>query len=69
MYGAGLVTVDWGDGSAKNTKEFSESTAFFSYIYSGTGTRTIRIFGENITGLDCGGNQLTSLLKLGKNDF
>jgi len=61
LAGTGSVTIDWGDGSAKDTKELANVNTEFIHNYSVSNTRTIRIYGDNITGLNCRNNQLTSL--------
>ena len=62
LQGSGTVTIYWGDGTSAITDTLS-TTYWTDYIhsYSGSSTRTITIIGENITGLDCGHNQLTTL--------
>ena len=60
--GTGLITIDWGDGPAKVTETLSFDTYVeFSHNYSTPNIRTIRIYGDNIVGLNCSNNQLTSL--------
>ena len=62
LAGIGTATIDWGNSSEKETKTLSDETNIeFSHNYSASNTRTIRIFGDNITGLYCSHNQLTSL--------
>ena len=65
---SGIITIDWGDGSAIETHTLGEygddwhSPQYtYSHDYSGTFTRTVTITGENITRLECSNNQLTSL--------
>jgi len=62
LYGTGSVTIDWGNGSTKVTETLPFDTYVeFSHNYSTSNIRTIRIFGDNIMGLNCSDNQLTSL--------
>ena len=62
--GTGTATVDWGDGSKKETKMLSsdfDNLTFFTHEYSDESARTIIIYGENITGLVCDGYYLKSI--------
>ena len=63
LLGSGAATIDWGDGSVEETKTLFSFDYATEYVhdYSAPKTRTIRIFGNNITGLDCSSNQLISL--------
>lgn len=62
LAGSGKASIDWGDGSELET--FS-ATLYYQrsceHVYSGTYAHTVRIYGENITKLNCIGNHLTSL--------
>ena len=62
MYGTGLATVDWGDGSTKETGTFTVDVPIeFSHTYSTSKIRTIRIYGNDIWGLNCSNIPLISL--------
>ena len=72
MTGTGTMTIDWGDGTTIETHTleafdndgwYHDLNSKYSYhhAYSGSSTRTITIFGENITHLNCGRMGLTSL--------
>jgi len=62
MNGAGFATIDWGDGSVKETKAIRfEPFTDFVHNYTISNIRTIRIFGDNIDRLYCNNNQLLSL--------
>ena len=61
--GSGMATVDWGDGTENSIKELS-SISFannFYHNYTGSNTRTIKIFGNDVTYLRCFNLELTSL--------
>ena len=69
LAGSGMIIIDWGDGTPRETELISpldrdgmlwnyHST---SHNYSGTSARTITITGENITLLGCWHNELTEL--------
>ena len=69
LAGTGMITIDWGDGTPRETELISpldrdgmlwnyHST---SHNYSGTSARTITITGENITLLGYWNNELTEL--------
>jgi len=62
LSGTGAVTIDWGDGS-RETHTFSDDSSieYFRHDYSVNSAHTIIIKAENITLLDCSGNQLTNL--------
>jgi len=70
LAGTGLVNIDWGDGSISdtydlyntliNTASSLSACLKFTHNYSGINTRTIRIYGDNITGLESS-LQLTNL--------
>ena len=66
MHGAGSVSIDWGDGSARETHTLhpkndnyhgiaNNERTHFSHIYQNVSTHTIKIEGENITHLGCSG--------------
>ena len=61
--GNGFATIDWGDGSPKETKTFDEHDGelVFEYKYESDTLRTITITGDNITRLNCNDNQLQTL--------
>ena len=67
MAGSGAVTIDYGDGTIKkgtlsdDYNKIDVDDDVYNHTYSGMGTRTIAITGENITILNCKDNQLTSL--------
>ena len=65
LFGTGSATIDWGDGTAKETKTIflyeDNSPTTFSHNFSGTNTRTIRIYGEKFTIMYCHSNRLTTL--------
>jgi len=67
LAGTGSATIDWGDGSTSDTQDLlsTASTLYtsivFEHNYSETNTRKIRIYGDNITGLNCAALQLTNL--------
>ena len=61
VMGSGSVTVDWGDGSAVETKTVSSSSTVFERNYSSASLRTITLSGGSITNLFCHFNDLTSL--------
>jgi len=58
--GSGKVNIDWGDGSKPETYSVFKNYTY-NHAYSDTSEHTIRIYGENITGLTCRGNRLTRL--------
>lgn len=70
LAGTEMAAIDWGDGSEKETKTLTPSeppigigsnNIIFRHDYYGTGICTIRIYGNNITGLYCSSNQISSL--------
>ena len=62
LYGTGSATVDWGDGSTKETGTFTVDETFeFTHTYSTSKNRTIRIYGADIWGLSCSNIPLISL--------
>jgi hypothetical protein len=72
MAGEGTVSVDFGDGSEKETRAlltFDEDfydddrrdKFAYSHIYSDTSSRTITVVGENITHFVCNNYRLTEL--------
>lgn len=62
LSGNGRATIDWGDGSEKEVITLSnEGCDVYHHTYPGKSTRTIVVNGENITALDCKGNNLTFL--------
>lgn len=67
LSGSGVATIDWGDGSRKQTLSLAKDTiARIDHTYSGPSTHTISINGDKITSLDCKGIKL-SHLDVGKN--
>jgi hypothetical protein len=52
LMGSGTATVDWGDGSAKETLELSEYTAFVRE-FPDENFRTITVSGKDITVFSC----------------
>ena len=66
LAGSGKATIDWGDGSASETQTLSTYGKLlqlhaYSHIYLDEIVQTLTIIGENITHLDFGGWELTSL--------
>ena len=67
LAGSGKVTIDWGDGSKKESHMLSEfyttwmSEHKYSHNYVRSSDRTISLIGENITHLSCVDIGLTSL--------
>jgi Leucine-rich repeat (LRR) protein len=61
LVGYGTATIDWGDGSKKKTYELKEERNSYSWKYSQTSPRTIKITGKNITELYCSEIGLTNL--------
>ncbi len=62
LSGSGKATVDWGDGSEKKVVTLDEDGCVeVEHTHAGTSTCTIAVYGENITALDCKGNNLTYL--------
>jgi len=62
LNGTGSATVDWGDGSAKETETFTvDEPIEFNHTYSTSKTRTIRIYGNDIWGLNCSNIPLIGL--------
>lgn len=62
LSGSGIATVDWGDGSEKEVVILSENELVeVKRSFSGTSIRSISVYGENITVLDCNGSNLTNL--------
>ena len=59
LSGQGTAHIDWGDGTS--TSGSLSAYSGFSHIYYDITYCTIRITGENILGLHCSNNQLTSL--------
>ena len=53
LTGSGTVTIDWGDGSDRTTRELDRE-GWFSKTYAGLGRHTITITGNDITGLGWG---------------
>ena len=55
LAGSGLATVDWGDGSKKVslTLNGDDNQVSFSYDYPNRAIRTINIYGDDITQLEC----------------
>ena len=58
--GSGEMIIDWGDGTSLEQYTLSNSRPY-THTYSIASSRIISIYGENITYLDCSGNQLTNL--------
>jgi len=58
--GSGTMTIDWGDGTS-DTHTLSTEWTVYIHDYSGSSAHTVRITGDNITGLECSYNQLTAL--------
>ena len=61
VYGKGVVTVDWGDGSEKDIMTFGEDGLEFHHDYSGAAIYTIMMSGDSILALRCDRCELTSL--------
>jgi len=63
LAGNGSATVDWGDGSPKETKsvEVGSSWPEFTHEYENEATHTITITGNNIQRMMCRYNQLKTL--------
>ena len=61
LYGSGVATVDWGDGSEKVTLTLNEKGVRFEYSYPNATIRTISVNGDDITELRCYKQELTSL--------
>ena len=61
LAGSGIATVDWGDGSEKNTLTLNEDGVLFEHNYKIAKVHSIIVKGDNIISLDCSDNQLTSL--------
>ena len=67
LAGSGNVTIDWGDGSKKETFTLSAFNTYWSaeqtyrYFYENSSPRTVTITGDDITHLGCENNELTSL--------
>ena len=61
--GSGFATIDWGDGTPRETKTFGENDMglVFDYKYENDTLHTITITGDNITSLICNENQLKTL--------
>ncbi len=59
LAGSGTATVDWGDGSERETFTLVEDRFIkIDHTYPSVSTRSIAIYGKNITALDCRGNKL-----------
>ena len=63
LAGSGSATIDWGDGSPKETKSVvvRDSWPEFTHIYEKKTTHTITISGNNIEKMMCQGNELITL--------
>jgi len=65
LSGSGIADISWGDGGEIETITFSSGDLEFApkikRDYTGSTTRTIKISGENITGLNCGYNDILTL--------
>jgi hypothetical protein len=54
LYGSGIATVDWGDGSEKVSQTLNKNEgARFRHNFPSATIRTIAVNGDNITGLSC----------------
>lgn len=60
LSGSDTVSIDWGDGSEPEARIISNNT-LCKHIYSDASAHTIRIYGENITYLDCYNNRIVNL--------
>ena len=73
LFGSGIAMVDWGDGSENVSLTISEydidnaarggnpGGVRFTHTYPNESIRTITIYGDNITGLQCLSRYFTSL--------
>jgi hypothetical protein len=70
LTGSGTATVDWGDGNSENVTlreyvededEEEDEEYLIPHTYAASGSRTIKITGAMVAGLDCYDNQLTAL--------
>jgi hypothetical protein len=64
LSGSGTATVDWGDGDSENVtlREYDAADGYFTpHTYAASGSRTIKISGAMVTGLDCNNSRLTAL--------
>ena len=61
LKGSGEATVNWGDGTSDETFTLDEEGIKSEKYLAGAIERTVTIVGENITYLDCNGNQMASL--------
>ena len=59
LNGNGMATIDWGNG--RKTRKFASGRVVFTHHYFNRSSRTITVYGQNITYLDCSGNKLTNL--------
>ena len=50
--GSGLVTINWGDGTAKETRELPTNIQFYHFL-EGRTPCTIKIYGNGITNFKC----------------
>ena len=58
--GKGTATLDWGDGTEKETHTLSDYTEL-THSYSEASAHTITVIGKNVTRLNCNWTQLTAL--------
>jgi len=58
--GSGTMTINWSGGTS-TTYTLSSTWTTCTHTYSGSSTHTITITGNNVTDLDCTGNQLAAL--------
>lgn len=61
LAGTGTVSIDWGDGSKKETHSISSALSTFAHNYTGRSDYQIIITGANITRLHCINNNLIRL--------
>ena len=69
--GAETVTINWGDGSERETYKYEHEELYaddgtthcivYRHVYSTASTRTITITGNNITHFSCSRNQIKNL--------
>ena len=64
LTGSGTCTIDWGDDTVLTiplSPSGNAMTETHKHVYNTVSKYTITITGENITGMSCMNNQLTSL--------
>lgn len=61
MHGTGEVTIDWGDGTIETETTEPYSSVIFEHTFETVSQRTIRVEGDDIMFLFCGGLNLTNL--------